>query len=59
MTHQQIAEGYSDRALFQIAEFFRNYRPETSRDREWMEEREPAVKAEIQRRINEDKEAML
>ncbi len=59
MTHTQIAQGYTDRALARISEFFRKHRPSNSLDREWTEEREAAVKAEIQRRINEDKEAML
>ncbi|MCE5310462.1 MAG: hypothetical protein LLG20_22725 [Acidobacteriales bacterium] len=58
MTHQQVAANYSDRALAEIARFFRKHPSWGPRDKEWAEARKAAVKAEIERREREDKEAL-
>ena len=58
MSAENSLANTSDFAMSRIRDFFKNYRPDDSRDQEWVDKRKAAVLADIRRREAEVKEGL-
>lgn len=57
MSQARPFASYSDNALFGILASLDGYEPQDPRDKPWAKQREREVKAELEHRKQEDKEA--